>query len=398
MARNELRTKSLSEALKNPSITTELDLSDDDNLRSLPEEIGTLTALRKLDVMSSGLATLPESIGALKQLTHLDLRQCKLTSLPESIGDLPNLEELQLSGNAIRAIPSSLVKLTRLRILDGAYSALQSLPEGMGSMTGLAFVDLRGNEISELSPEITSLKGLKRLNVSSNRLTSLPSGWEKLKALQLLDVGRNLLTSVPADLGKLRVRYLDLSWNQLTALPVELGKLSLSDFSVAGNPIDDLPDGLAGMRATGRISLWLTRIPQPRTERLLGLFDAKVRKKVAFSLQLGLSGKQIAQWAAPGQKAVVDSEVIVDGRKGHLPTAAFADLVRLAAGEEVPETSMESLKSAFRHPVEPDASQALFVKSGSGYRLEPAVEVTADWKKLSKHPSPVVQKLAAEQG
>ena len=74
---------------------TELDLRDM-KLTELPESIGQLKQLRKLDLswdyedekLKNQLTTLPDSLGQLTQLTSLDLSNNQLTALPDSLGRL----------------------------------------------------------------------------------------------------------------------------------------------------------------------------------------------------------------------------------------------------------------------------------------------------------------------
>ncbi len=70
-------------------------------LTSIPESIGSLTNLYKLDLYKNQLKALPEAIGKLKNLKELDLCANQLQALPKSIGNLKNLDRLILSGNNV---------------------------------------------------------------------------------------------------------------------------------------------------------------------------------------------------------------------------------------------------------------------------------------------------------
>ena len=80
-----------------PRDATELMLSDA-KLVSLPESIGVLTSLTKLDLFECmSLVSLPERIGDLKALQTLNLAFCsKLVSLPERFGECKSLTSLNL--------------------------------------------------------------------------------------------------------------------------------------------------------------------------------------------------------------------------------------------------------------------------------------------------------------
>src|SRR5258706_3608829 len=111
--------KKIEEALK--SGATELDLRSM-ALTELPESIGQLTKLKKLDLswgykdekQKNQLATLPDSLGQLTQLTELNLSDNQLTALPDSLGQLMQLQSLNLSDNQLTALPDSLGQLTQL--------------------------------------------------------------------------------------------------------------------------------------------------------------------------------------------------------------------------------------------------------------------------------------------
>lgn len=67
-----------------------------------------------LNLYSNNLKLLPNSIGSLFELKYLYLENNKLITLPESIINLRNLKILDLSYNPIDKIPDSLIKLQKL--------------------------------------------------------------------------------------------------------------------------------------------------------------------------------------------------------------------------------------------------------------------------------------------
>jgi hypothetical protein len=81
---------------------TELNL-DDNNLTSIPPEIGTLKNLQALYLGRNDLTALPPEIENLSNLTLLSLFENKLTVLPQEICNLANLKTLGLTGNPIGA-------------------------------------------------------------------------------------------------------------------------------------------------------------------------------------------------------------------------------------------------------------------------------------------------------
>jgi hypothetical protein len=112
-----------------------LDLRGCEQLSSLPESIGQLSALRHLDISGcSQLSSLPESIGQLSALQSLDLSWLsQLSSLPESIGQLSTLQHLDLSGcSRLSSLPESICQLSALQSLDVHGSALAYFGQAQG--------------------------------------------------------------------------------------------------------------------------------------------------------------------------------------------------------------------------------------------------------------------------
>jgi hypothetical protein len=87
-------------------------------LTTLPESIGNLQSLQKLDVSKNELSALPKSIGTLKSLERLDLQYNKITSIPETISNLHSLKELLLSNNMLTSLPESIINLSSLENLS----------------------------------------------------------------------------------------------------------------------------------------------------------------------------------------------------------------------------------------------------------------------------------------
>jgi len=99
----------------------------ENQLRSLPDEIGQLRNLLRLYLCKNQLSSLPATIGKLKNLTTLNLSKNQLSSLPAEIGQLKNLTRLYLAVNQLMDI-SGLMDLTKLKLLDLRRNRLSKLP------------------------------------------------------------------------------------------------------------------------------------------------------------------------------------------------------------------------------------------------------------------------------
>ncbi|WP_082292438.1 leucine-rich repeat domain-containing protein [Leptospira noguchii] len=86
------------------------DLSPNEQLTTLPKEIGKLKNLQELDLIGNQLTTLPKEIGNLQKLQYLDLAHNQLTTLPKEIGKLKKLNVLDLTGNPSLIDPKAVSK------------------------------------------------------------------------------------------------------------------------------------------------------------------------------------------------------------------------------------------------------------------------------------------------
>ncbi|XP_066467026.1 E3 ubiquitin-protein ligase LRSAM1 [Tiliqua scincoides] len=93
-----------------------LDLHDN-QLTSLPVDIGQLTSLQVLNVERNLLKTLPDSIGDLVQLQTLNVKANKLKELPSTVGNLRSLRTLDISENLVRELPPALAHARTLETL-----------------------------------------------------------------------------------------------------------------------------------------------------------------------------------------------------------------------------------------------------------------------------------------
>jgi internalin A len=215
-------------------------------LIALPESLGELTHLTRLDVGNNLLTSLPESLGKLEHLERLDVAQNLLTSLPESLVRLGQLRELYVSANQLKALPASIGDLRYLNKLMARHNLLTTLPESLGRLAQLAVLDVSFNALGGLPEWLTQLKKLQGLDASNIGLRSLPDWMERLSGLQHLDVSRNGLSMLPEWIGHLsELRSLDVSHNHLSSLPETLSQLRrLKYFWSSVNQLAQLPESL----------------------------------------------------------------------------------------------------------------------------------------------------------
>ena len=110
----------------------------------IPQEIGNLVNLKKLDISDTMIRSLPTSIRQLRCLKELNLSSTvNLLNLPEEIGNLMSLNVLNLYKSAIELLPPSIRKLKNLEELDLYETTIsEKCLEEIKSLTSLKFLIL----------------------------------------------------------------------------------------------------------------------------------------------------------------------------------------------------------------------------------------------------------------
>ncbi|GFR53260.1 hypothetical protein Agub_g16042, partial [Astrephomene gubernaculifera] len=103
---------------------TRLEVQDCSLSHIPPGLLGGLSRLQRLQLGNNDLVTLPPDVGLLTALTHLDMRRNRLSQLPASLSSLSRLACLRLSHNQLRLPPGPLPYLTALTRLDLSYNWL----------------------------------------------------------------------------------------------------------------------------------------------------------------------------------------------------------------------------------------------------------------------------------
>ena len=108
----------------------------------------------------------------LQHVVVLGLTDNQLPTLPPEIGELTKLEWLNLFNNQLTTLPPVLWKLTKLEGLHLAYNQLTTLPPEIGKLTELKWLWLEGNPITDADLEhLKSLKNLETLDLSETKVT-----------------------------------------------------------------------------------------------------------------------------------------------------------------------------------------------------------------------------------
>lgn len=236
-----------------------LDLSFNERLATLPDELANLSNLEVLyyDGVTDG--AIPEVIFQLSNLRELSItgRTSDIELLPATIENLTQLEILNLPENSIAELPPEISSLANLHTLDLNHNSLMNLPDVISQIPNLRVLNINGNEISELPSEIGNLVNLQELHLNGNYLSVLPNTIGNLVNLEVLDLGFNDITAIPSTIGNLtQLRELDLTQNLLESIPSEIGQLDkLEVLYLIANNITELPPEIGNLSSLTHLHL-----------------------------------------------------------------------------------------------------------------------------------------------
>ncbi|QDK79030.1 leucine-rich repeat protein [Spirosoma sp. KCTC 42546] len=225
-------------------------------LDSLPATLAQLMNLNELGLMGNKLRQMP-NIWKLTNLQNLNIANNQLVSLPEELGRLTHLETLAAYNNKLTQLPASIGRLVNLRLLSLQANQLEQLPEELGKLRKLQFLSLNNNQLTGFPASMGQLDSLKRLLIGNNRLRSLPATFSQLKSLIELHIGTNELTALPANFGSLHtLTNLTIETNPITELPASICELyALEYLTIMGTQIRLLPEQIGALTKLRQVTL-----------------------------------------------------------------------------------------------------------------------------------------------
>jgi Leucine-rich repeat (LRR) protein len=137
---------------------------ENNNLKSIPKELGLLTKLKKLELPNNNINSMPEELSLLTNLTLLNLRGNKLETV--EINTLTNLTRLDLQRNNLQDMPE-IYSLTNLQRLYLNENQLQCISPEIGQLTKLDVLHLQYNNFISMPKEISLLENLYDFRVKN---------------------------------------------------------------------------------------------------------------------------------------------------------------------------------------------------------------------------------------
>nr|XP_027082015.1 disease resistance protein RPM1-like [Coffea arabica] len=173
----------LSEVLKSSRLLKVLDLSDEETLEKIPNEVFNLYHLRHLNLCRTGVKAVPNFIGKLRNLENLDLRETQVKELPVEILKLQKLEHLVVyqkvdvsdttygyHGFKAPSKLGGLLALQSLTTIDASSGSV--VVKEIGALTQLrrlGISNLRREDGKVLCSSLATLTSLRQLNIASIR-------------------------------------------------------------------------------------------------------------------------------------------------------------------------------------------------------------------------------------
>jgi Leucine-rich repeat (LRR) protein len=164
---------------------------------TLPETIGDLPSLERLEIRSAYIDKLPDTIGSLKTLKELTITSHHLKQLPQTIGDLTSLMELTLNCASLECLPESLGQLIQLKKLTIFSDKIKKLPQTIGDLTSLTELTLNCESLDCLPEALGKLVQLEWLSVTSNKTKQFPKSLVNLTHLRSLHIPVQLIRLLP---------------------------------------------------------------------------------------------------------------------------------------------------------------------------------------------------------
>ena len=199
------------------------------NLERLPEAIGELAALERLDVGDNRLTELPALPASVRELYVHDNQLVRLPALPAlqvldanrnrltDVAPIRDVGFVYLAGNRLAAAPET----SGVRYLNVGDNPLGDL-----AAADAAIEELRAENAGIAALAIDRLRGLRELSLRNNRLAALTAAIGAMPGLCTLDLRGNQLDELPDTLLDLPLTKLDLRWNPLRVPPRWLDELA----------------------------------------------------------------------------------------------------------------------------------------------------------------------------
>ena len=272
---------------------------------------GRLAGATRLDLRHCDLDELPREVFALADtLVMLDLSGNRLRTLPD---DLPRLRALRIlfcSNNPFETLPAVLGRCEQLDIVGFKANAIAHVP-AESIPANLRWLILSDNRVASLPETLGACHRLQKLALAGNRLSALPAGLARCERLELIRLAANRFETLADALPEGLLALPELTWIAYAGNPFNAAQEARA---LAATPIDPVPwnelelGELLGQGASGHIHAARWR-PAAGGERPVAvkLFKGEVTSD-------GLPGSEMAACIAADVHAhVIEVKGRIDG-------------------------------------------------------------------------------------
>lgn len=162
------------------------------DITSIPPAIFESLHLKKLSITGTRITALPDLFGKLAET----LREFKcsdnstLTILPDSIGLLKNMSKLDLDINSLTTFPKQVFSCSNLNdlLFSGVSNlSVKKVPEGFSSLRSLNKLMLKKSGLSELPYDMSTLN-ISELIISENEFVNVPECIPRMPQIAKVDL------------------------------------------------------------------------------------------------------------------------------------------------------------------------------------------------------------------
>jgi len=130
--------------------------ASNNHFETLPESLGKCESLEMVGFKSNKIKHVPaESLPA--KLRWLILTDNNIPSLPDNLGERPRLQKLALAGNQLTQLPSNITQLTDLELVRISANQLTECPDQLLALPKLAWLAFSGNPFTRTDIDIQSV-------------------------------------------------------------------------------------------------------------------------------------------------------------------------------------------------------------------------------------------------